>query len=221
MSEIEKQKIDARRAFGEDDSIAPVWDRVISPPMQRQLEHGQAVSNLALLVGKEMGLEDSVCHDLAVAGFFHDIGKTELTLPEEISDNPLVVEELNYVRRHPAKGAQILERHGYSEDICQAVLYHHENYDGSGYPDHLEGWNIPLGACVLRVCDVYCSLIEDRPHRKAFTPPDAFDLMREEIRNYDLRVFLALQRVLHNEEGEIRVPEITEEAREIWRESCH
>ena len=188
--------------------------------MSEQLAHGQAVGSLAFEIGKEMDLPEQTCRDLAVAGYFHDIGKTELELPPEIAD-PLVVEEINYVRLHPVKGCQILRRHGYSEKICEYVLYHHENYDGSGYPEHLEGWNIPLGASILRVCDVFCSLLEDRPHRSAFSPADAFDLMREEIKYYDLNVFLAFQRVIHDESGRIRVPEISNEVKGVWRESCH
>lgn len=203
-----------------EESTGQVTGSLLEISMSAQLSHGQAVGSLAFEIGKEMDLPEQACRDLAVAGYFHDIGKTELELPPDIVD-PLVIEEINYVRLHPIKGHQILKRHGYSDKICDYVLYHHENYDGSGYPEHREGRDIPLGASILRVCDVFCSLLEDRPHRSAFSPADAFDLMREEIKYFDLSVFLALQRVIHDETGEIRVPEISDEVKGVWRTSCH
>ena len=184
-----------------------------------ELRHGKMVSNLAYWIGKELGLEEDELHDLVVAGFFHDIGKMELDLEsEQESDMPMIVEEMNSVRQHPLKGYDILKRHGYSDDICEAVLHHHENYDGSGYPDNLEGWNIPLPACILRVCDVFCALISDRPYRSAFPAKTAMEMMIEEIRKYDVKVFLAFQRSLHTDEGgDISIPEVAEEVRGVWR----
>lgn len=196
-------------------------ESILSISMSRQLAHGQAVSSLAYEVAKEMELPKQICRDIAVAGFFHDIGKTELELPEGFGDDAMVVEEMNYVLTHPVKGAEILRRHGYSEEICSYVLHHHENCDGSGYPDHLEGWNIPLGAAVLRVCDIFCALVEDREYRGSFSPEDAFEVLRDEVKDYDLQAFLALQRVIHDSEGNIRIPEISEEVKGVWKESCH
>ena len=135
--------------------------------------------------------------------------------------NPLMVEELQYIRRHPMKGYQILRRHGYPDEICENVLYHHENYDGSGYPYNLRGRNIPMGACILRICDVFCAMISDRPYRSAFTPETAVELMIEEIKNYNVEAFLAFQRVLHrNPDGKLQLPEESIDVRgdlqKIW-----
>ena len=187
--------------------------------LTEQLEHGRMVSNLAYHIGKELGLTKEELNDLVVAGFFHDVGKTEIE--EDFSaheDGLMVVEELNSVRQHPIKGYEMLKRHGYNDRICEAVLRHHENYDGSGYPGNMEGWNIPIEACILRVCDVFCALVSDRPYRKAFAPKAALEMMIEEVRKYDIRVFLAFQRIIHvDEEGTIALPDVPDEVRGVWK----
>ena len=99
--------------------------------VEDQLEHGKQVSNLAYEVAKELKLPEEECENLAIAGFLHDIGKAELNQAFQKKDT-LVVEEMNSVRMHPMKGYEILKRHGFDEGICEDVLFHHENYDGSG-----------------------------------------------------------------------------------------
>lgn len=189
---------------------------LLSASLQEQVKHGERVSSLAYEIAKELTLPDDKCIELVIAGFFHDIGKTELIHEQE--DSSLLVEEMNSVRQHPQKGYEILKRHGFENEICEAVLYHHENYDGSGYPFKLEGEQIPFGACILRVCDVFCALTESRPYRSSFTPEQALVLMAHEIRYYDLRIFMALQRVLHRtNDGALQVPEAGEEVRGVWK----
>ena len=105
---------------------------------------------------------------------------------------------------HSSLGYEELKDQGYSELVLQSVLYHHENYDGSGYPDNLSGEAIPLGARIIRVCDVYAALTSDRPYRQAFESQSAVQLMIEEIKDFDVKVFLAFQRMIHkNKEKEI------------------
>ena len=191
---------------------------LLTRSMTEQLEHGRMVSNLAYEIGREMQLSDEECHDLIIAGFFHDIGKTELANETAVQEQQMIVEEMNSIRLHPEKGYQILKRHGFDERICSSVLYHHENYDGSGYPFNLKESNIPLGACILRVCDVFCALVSSRPYREAFPPDTAMEMMIEEIRCYHVGAFLALQRVLHRSaDGRIQLPEVSEEVKGVWK----
>ena len=142
---------------------------------------------------------------MAIAGMLHDIGKLKLTGYINGQENdPLLIEELKYVRMHSSLGYEELKDQGYSELVLQSVLYHHENYDGSGYPDNLSGEAIPLGARIIRVCDVYAALTSDRPYRKAFESQSAVQMMIEEIKDFDVKVFLAFQRMIHkNKEKEI------------------
>lgn len=169
--------------------------------ISQEFDHGIQVSNLAFCVAKRLGLYDNMCYELAVAGVLHDIGKMKLaSYLYEGNEKNFGVEEMHYVRMHSRLSYEILIRYDYSDFIIESILYHHENYDGSGYPENLRGNEIPIGARVLRVCDVYAALISDRPYRKAFDPETAVQIMIEEMKNYDMRVFLAFQRTVHEEE---------------------
>lgn len=203
----------------EKKEYVPRTKHLLEFSMAEQLEHGRMVSNLAYHIAKEIGMSDEQVRNVTIAGLFHDIGKTEIEKIYSITDeSALLVEEMNSVRQHPNKGYEILKRHGYCEEICQAVLHHHENYDGSGFPDNLEGWHIPIEACILRVCDFFCSLVSDRPYRSAFSGRAAMEMMIEEIKKFDIKVFLAFQRIVHaDDKGTITLPEITDEVRGVWK----
>jgi len=170
-----------------------------------QINHGILISNLAYKMGQELGLEKQKCYDLAVAGMVHDIGK--LRLAGYMEDNQLVVEELKYMRMHSQLSYEILKGRGYSDFVLESVRYHHENYDGSGYPKHLQGEKIPFGARILRVCDVFGALTEDRVYRKAFDKFTAIELMIEEVKNFDMLLFLVFQRIIHEEEDSYDIKE--------------
>lgn len=174
-------------------------DRLLDFDLSEELNHGIAVSNLAYAVAAELGQDEEFCYQMAIAGMLHDIGKLKLTDYINGQENdPLLIEELKYVRMHSSLGYEELKDQGYSELVLQSVLYHHENYDGSGYPSNLRGDSIPLGARILRVCDVYAALSSDRPYRKAFDVSTVIELMIDEIKNFDMEVFLAFQRVVHD-----------------------
>ena len=160
------------------------------------VEHGIYVSNMACAIGKKMGLSKDLINELAIAGVLHDIGKMKLSTYIE-NEQSFVVEQLRYVRMHSKLSYDILKDGGYSDFILESILYHHENYDGSGYPENLEGEDIPLGARILRVCDVFIALTSDRPYRKALDIDTAVQLMIEEVKNFDMEVFLAFMKVVH------------------------
>ena len=176
-------------------------DRILEFDLSAELNHGVVVSNLAYAVAAEMGRDEAFCYKMAIAGMLHDIGKLKLTgYINGQERDPLLIEELKYVRMHSSLGYEELKEQGYSDIVLQSILYHHENYDGSGYPSNLSGDSIPLGARILRVCDVYAALSSDRPYRKAFDVSTVIELMIDEIKNFDMEVFLAFQRVVHNNE---------------------
>lgn len=173
-------------------------ERILEYDLSSELDHGVAVSNLAYDVAKELGLPGEQCYELAIAGMLHDIGKLKLAGYINGSENdPLVIEELKYVRMHSALGYEELKGQGYSDFVLESILYHHENYDGSGYPENLSGEEIPIGARILRVCDVYAALRSNRPYRRAFDMETTMELMIDEVKNYDMQVFLAFQNVVH------------------------
>ena len=172
---------------------------IISYDLETQLKHGVQVSNVAYAIGKQLKLPEDICYELAVAGVLHDIGKLRLGEYMEEDSNPLVIEEIKYVRRHPQLGYETLKDKGYSGFILESVYYHHENYDGSGYPENLRGEEIPIGSRILRVADTFSALTEKRPYRDAFDNRTAVRMMIDEVKNFDMQVFLAFQRAVHEQ----------------------
>lgn len=165
------------------------------------IKHGLVVSRLVNLVSKELGLDSFFIEEMSQAGLLHDIGKLRISNYLYGRQNgELKVEEIKYVRMHSVLSYGILKKQGYSDRILNAVLYHHENYDGSGYPNNLKGKNIPFEARILRTCDVFGALVGHRPYREAFNADEAIRLMIAEIKNFDMECFLALQKVVNSKD---------------------
>lgn len=180
-------------------------DEELEIDLEEGIMHGMLVSRLAGLLAKEMGFDKEFCNEMAVAGMLHDIGKLKLTpYLYGRKDNTLHIEEMKYVRMHSTFGYEILKEKDYSDTILKAIYYHHENYDGSGYPKNLKGQDIPIGARIIRTCDVFAALISDRPYRKAFDIDTAIELMIDEVKNFDMEIFLAFQRVVYYEQDSIK-----------------
>ena len=165
---------------------------LINGDLSKELSHGICVSNLAYKIGKKLLLDEKMCYNLAVMGLLHDVGKQE--------DQILRVEEMRYIRTHPVLGYAILQEQGYPRELTKWVLYHHENYDGTGYPSNIAGEEIPLGARILRVCDVFAALTTVRPYRTAYSVKKAMEQMMAEVKNFDMKVFLALMNVVNETE---------------------
>lgn len=181
--------------YGTNDLETPLKDS-----FRDHIAHGIVVSNLSYYVGQEMGLSEEECHDLAEAGLMHDIGKLRLKSYVYVEKGAkLNIDELRYIRLHPTLGYAMLKKHGYNDNVLKAVLYHHENVDGSGYPNNLKGEDIPLCARILRVCDAFGALIANKEYRTAFDVSTALSIMVEEVKNYDMRVYLAFQRVTQSD----------------------
>lgn len=164
------------------------------------IKHGMCVSNLTYLIAKKLGLDGEECNNLAIAGMVHDIGKLRLSsYLYGRNSNGMIIEEIRYMRMHSKLGYDILMENGYNNAICEAVLYHHENYDGSGYPDNRKAEQIPLGARILRVADAFIALISERPYREAFDFDSAIGIMIEDVKEFDMQVFLAFMDVIHED----------------------
>jgi putative nucleotidyltransferase with HDIG domain/PAS domain S-box-containing protein len=131
--------------------------------------HSERVTKYALDIAREMGLAKEDIKALEVAGLLHDIGK--IGTYDILLDKPgkLEPDEVEIVRRHPGKGAEILDPIRRFKDIIPAIKHHHEFYDGTGYPDRLKGEEIPLLARVLAVADTFDAMKADRPYRPGRT----------------------------------------------------
>lgn len=180
-------------------------DSLLSLDFSDILRHGMIVSNLAVLISRSLGGDEEFQKEIAIAGLLHDIGKLKLGryLYGRRKDT-MNIEEMKYVRMHPTFSYNILKSKGkFSDNVLQAVYSHHENFDGSGYPNNLKGEEIPMMARIIRTSDVFASLVSDRTYRTAFDFETAMDLMIDEVKNFDMRVFLAFQQVINGPEFEI------------------
>jgi len=129
--------------------------------------HADRVSRIAGALAREIGLNESDIERIELAGLLHDIGK--IGVEDKILMKPMRLEpdEQELMRRHPIYGASILEPSAALRPLVPMVLSHHENFDGSGYPEGRSGEDIPLGARIIIVADAYEAMTSDRIYRKA------------------------------------------------------
>ncbi len=131
------------------------------------LAHSHNVSRLAVALGGRCGLDADRLEVLRLAALVHDIGKIGVRDDVLLKPHRLTADEMREIHRHPAVAAEILRSIQGTEAIANVVLCHHEKLDGTGYPRGLRGGQIPLGARILSVADVFCALTEDRPYKPA------------------------------------------------------
>lgn len=164
------------------------------------IDHGELVGMLVQRLCTQLGYPVEFQEQMMVAAYVHDIGKLRLSKNLYGRDKKaLHVEEVKYMRMHAELGRQMLADCGYPEEILNAVYHHHENYDGTGYPKNLKAEKIPLEARILRVCDVFAALISDRPYRRGFDVDTAMELMIEDVKTFDMRIFLEFMNVFHSD----------------------
>jgi len=129
-------------------------------------KHSQRVSELSKLLGEKVGLMRSdEIRELELAGLFHDIGK--ISIPDSILNSPdeLSVDEYNIIKTHTEVGYQILRAADEFSELAIHALYHHEKWDGSGYPTGLKGEAIPLFSRIISIADAYEAMTSDRTYR--------------------------------------------------------
>jgi hypothetical protein len=129
-------------------------------------DHARSIADLAVEVGRRLGLDERRLRDLRYGAIFHDIGK--IAVPDAILNKPgpLTDEEFRIVQRHPITGDQILAPIPFLAEARRIVRHDHERWDGAGYPDGLAGEEIPLGARIVFVVDAYHAMVSDRPYRR-------------------------------------------------------
>ncbi|MGH2625905.1 MAG: bifunctional diguanylate cyclase/phosphohydrolase, partial [Anaerolineales bacterium] len=137
------------------------------------MAHSQRVANTAVAIAMEMDLPQEEIERIRLAGLLHDLGK--LAVPEAIllKPGPLTAHELAIIKRHPERGALMLQEARAFHHLVDLVLHHQESFDGTGYPDGLAGERVPVGARIIRVADVFDALTSDRPYRPRKTLHEA------------------------------------------------
>lgn len=131
--------------------------------------HGRRVAENSSLIGEAFGLSTADLRDLRWGAYLHDIGK--IAIPDRVLEKsgPLTAEEFRIVKEHPVRGVEILSRIEFLDGAKDAVLFHHERYDGSGYPYGLRRQEIPLAARIVAVTDTMDAMLHERLYRPAST----------------------------------------------------
>ncbi len=142
-------------------------------------EHSRRVAVYVQRLARYLGWSRQEAHDLALAGLVHDLGKTWIGNDILNKSEALSLEERRKMERHPLIGARILIGCDVHPFYVETVLYHHENWDGLGYPSGLKGEEIPLSARMLTITDVYDVLTSQRPYKAAMTLQEARTRMQE------------------------------------------
>lgn len=140
--------------------------------------HTKRVMNYSLAIGRQMGLSKAELENLKLSAILHDIGKIGIRDKVLLKEGRLEPQELSQMRMHSRFGAEILNHIKQLKDVIPAVRGHHEQYNGTGYPDSLKVSEIPLSARIIAVADTFDAMTSDRLYRKALSVESAFEELR-------------------------------------------
>lgn len=163
------------------------------------LSHSVKVAALSMMVHEKLfTVDQDELLDIGVGGILHDIGMAFLA--SEILEKPEALSnvEYNQVKKHPLLGHDFVKKAGLASGVSLTVIkHHHEHWDGGGYPAKLVGNNIPRSAQVAAICDIYCALTSDRPHRKASSHDESLRIMQSEAgRTFNAELFDRFRKVV-------------------------
>lgn len=197
-----REKIDKMDSLLTRDLLDMIYGfaRAIEAKDYYTAKHVESTADIAERVAKELKIPEEEVEDIKRAAILHDLGKVGIDESILSKKGPLNEKEREAVKAHPWLATEILREIHALQGTIPAILYHHERFDGSGYPLGLKGESIPLSARIVAIADVYQALISDRPYRKAFTKRDAISKIRKECgRHFDPLVVNAFLKVIKNE----------------------
>ncbi len=139
--------------------------------------HCERVTNYALMIASELGFPEDDLKSIKFGAWLHDCGK--IGIPENILNKkgPLSEREYDIVKKHPAWGAEVANQANLSQKIVNIIHYHHERYDGSGYPSGIQGDSMPVESRIVTVADVYDALTSNRSYREKYSNDKAIKIM--------------------------------------------
>ncbi len=165
--------------------------------------HSSEVAELAIEIGREMGMPQGDIEQIDIAARVHDIGKVAIPDAILLKPGPLDDEEWKVMKTHPVVSAQLIEGLEIYSAVATAVKHEHERWDGTGYPDGLRGEDIPLLSRIIAAADIYNALSTDRPYRKAFSREETVRIIGEmKGTDIDPRVADALLTVIQRKHAE-------------------
>ncbi len=163
-----------------------------------RLCHSERVTNYAALLGKHLGLPDAMLKRLIKGGLFHDVGKIGISPSILFKKDALNFSEYQVIKQHPEIGAELLRHFPDLWEAIPVVRYHHERFDGSGYPCGLVGNAIPIEAQIVGLVDSFDALTMDRPYRMALPADIAMQILQRETEEgrWNPYLFVNFQRLL-------------------------
>ena len=179
--------------------------------------HCNRLANYASLLAEQIGLSDNEIRTVRRGGVLHDIGKLAIQDNILLKPGPLSEEEYEIVRTHSEAGERICKPLKTMEDVLPLIRHHQELYDGSGYPDHLKGEDIPLLARILALSDCYDALTTSRPYRDAMSHQEAIQILDQETLHgkYDPNLYAEFKTIVNMPEIHQRVNEDIREISEL------
>lgn len=165
--------------------------------------HSQRVREYTLLLTARFGVKEKERRVITLGALLHDVGK--IAVPDHILLKPsgLSEDEWREMRRHPGEGYRLLRRIGFLEAAAEIVHAHHEHYDGTGYPRGLRGEEIPLGARLFMVADVFDALTSERPYHRAMGYEEAARVIKEKSGNHFDPTIVKIFENIHPDEWEV------------------
>lgn len=167
-------------SISENEAVLFSLARAVEQRHSQTAGHCERLAFISLALGMAMGLERHELMALYRGGFLHDVGK--VGIPDSILFKPgkLTQEEWRMMCSHTVRGEEICRPLASLAPVLPLIRHHHERLDGSGYPDGLRGDEIPLGARVLQIADIYDALISPRPYKDAYGPEHALRVIQQE-----------------------------------------
>ena len=152
--------------------------------------HNYRVCIYAIHLGKELGLSDDSLRSLIKGAFLHDIGKIAISDTILLKPGGLDDQEYEIIKTHVLHGSEIIKAYSWLSDAHDVVLYHHERFNGNGYPDGLKTDQIPLNARIFSICDVFDALTSKRPYKDPYPVDYSLRTMRGEVgSHFDPEIF--------------------------------
>lgn len=191
VAEVERL---SRRVEQDFLHVVQRWGESIEEKDQYTQGHCERVANIACDLAARCGVEGASLFWLRVGSLLHDVGKIDIDPAILNKPGRLSADEWVIMKRHPAAGVDMLREVGLPDAVLPAVRSHHENWDGSGYPDGLRGERIPMWARIACVADVYDALTSERSYKKALSHAETMEVMRRDVgRQFDPALFHAFE----------------------------
>lgn len=205
-SAVQRKRLTDR--LDDTESVLFALARMVEAKDRNTRDHCDRLSHMAVVFGRDLGLSYEDLEALRRGGILHDIGK--LGVPDAIllKEGPLTDTEWVLMRRHPAIGADLCSPLRTMAATVDIIHYHHEKWNGSGYPVGLAGTDIPLLARVFQIVDVYDALSSDRPYKRALAREAVMRILEEETARgfWDAELAARFLRILADQPQRLALP---------------